>query len=222
MKYCDSCEVHINPAYERCPLCHKSMGEAEGELPYPKVVPKPLPKSRLTTRVKVLIALTILGMGVCVLINLVVWRGVFWSMLVIAPALYVWLLIAGTLLSPWRNGAKVLLQLAGVSALMIAIEQITPQKTWVQDYIIPFLIITAIIMEIYYMYDNRKRWRESMVYVIITVIIGFVPLLLLSTGVITVWWPAAGSAFMAGFTLVGLILFAIKQFKNEMTKRFHL
>jgi hypothetical protein len=161
-------------------------------------------------------------MFVCVLINLVVWRGVFWSMLVIAPLLYVWLLIAGTLLSPWRNGAKVLLQLAGVSALMLAVERITPDKTWVQNYIIPFLIITAIIMEIYYMYDNRKRWRESMVYVIVAVIIGFVPLLLLAAQVLTVWWPAAACAFMAGFTLVGFILFAVKQFKNEMTKRFHL
>lgn len=222
MKYCDSCKVHLHPAYERCPLCHKPMGEAQGELPYPKAVSRPLPKSRLTIRVKILIALTILGMGVCVLVNTVVWRGVFWSMLVIAPALYVWLLIAGTLLSPWKYGAKVLLNLAGVSALMIAIERITPEKTWAQNYIIPFLIITAIILEIYYTYDNRKRWRESMVYVIAAVIIGFVPLILLGTGVFTVWWPTAVCAFMAGFTLVGCILFAVKQLKNELTKRFHL
>ncbi len=222
MKFCDSCEVYIDLAYERCPLCHKAMGEAEGKLPYPNAVPKPQPKSRLTRRVKVLIALTILGMGICVLVNAIVWSGVFWSMLVIAPVLYVWLLIAGTVLSPWMNGAKVLLQLVGMSALLIAIERITPEKTWAQNYVIPFVIIAAIIMEIYYMYDNRKRWRESMVYVIVAVIIGFVPLILLGARVLTVWWPAAACAFMAGFTLVGFILFAVKQFKSEITKRFHL
>jgi hypothetical protein len=40
--------------------------------------------------------------------------------------------------------------------------------------------------------------------------------------VIVVWWPPVICAFMAGFTLIGTILFAVKQLKNEMTKRFHI
>ena len=222
MKYCDSCQVYIDPAFERCPLCHKGMGEPEGQLPYPAVVKKPKQKNKLNRRTKILIAVTILGMGACLFINLAVWRGVLWSIFVIAPALYVWLLVAGTLLSPWQSGAKVILQLAGITALLFAIDQITPQKTWALDYIIPFLIFAAIILELYYMYRNRKRWRESMVYVITVIILGFVPLLLLWIGAITVWWPAASSAFMAAFTLIGVTLFAVRQFKSEITKRFHL
>jgi hypothetical protein len=58
--------------------------------------------------------------------------------------------------------------------------------------------------------------------VIAAIFIGFIPLILLFSGVIVVWWPPVICAFMAGFTLIGTILFAVKQLKNEMTKRFHI
>ena len=35
MKYCDDCKVSVHPGYARCPLCHKNLGPAEGDLPYP-------------------------------------------------------------------------------------------------------------------------------------------------------------------------------------------
>lgn len=222
MKYCDSCEVHVHPGYARCPLCHKDLGPAEGELPYPKVVSGPPEKKRLTRRMKGMIALTIFALGICVLVNLVLWQGVLWSMLVIAPALYAWLLVAGTLLTPWQKGVKVLQQVAGVAAVLVAIECITPAHAWAHNYVIPFLIVSGIIMEIYYTYENRIRWRENLVYVVAAIFIGFVPLALWLVGIITVWWPAVICAFMAGFTLIGMRLFAVKQLKHEMTKRFHV
>ncbi len=222
MKYCDDCEVSVHPGYARCPLCHKDLGPAEGQLPYPKGVSKPQEFKRLNWRVKALIALTIFVLGVCVLINLVLWEGVLWSLLVIAPVLYTWLLIAGTLLTPWQRGVKVLMQVAGVSALLVAIEIITPAHTWAHNYVIPFVIVTGIIMEIYYTYQNRIRWRENLVYVVASIFIGFIPLALWLTGVIAVWWPAVICAFMAGFTLIGMRLFAVRQLKHEMAKRFHV
>jgi hypothetical protein len=222
MKYCDSCEVYIHPGYARCPLCHKDLGATEGDLPYPKVAKTSFEKKHLTKRMKGLVALTIFVMGICVLINLVLWAGVLWSLLVVAPALYAWLLVAGTLLSPWQKGVKVLMQVAGISAVLVAIEFISASHTWAHNYVIPFLIITGIIMEIYYTYENRRRWRENLVYVVAAIFIGFVPLALWLTGVITVWWPAVICAFMAVFTLIGMRLFAVKQLKHEMTKRFHV
>lgn len=222
MKHCDSCEVQVHPGYARCPLCHKELGPAEGELPYPKAVSGFPERKHMTKRMKGLVALTIFALSVCVIINLVLWQGVLWSLLVVAPALYAWLLVAGTLLTPWQKGAKVLLQVAGISAMLVAIERITPAHIWAHNYVIPFLIIAGLIMEIFYVYDNRKRWRESLLYVILAVIIGFVPLALWLTGVITVWWPAVICAFMAVYTLIGMRLFAVKQLKHEMAKRFHV
>ena len=223
MKHCDACGVKLDPAYTRCPLCHKDIGEPEGELPFPKVEKAPRQtKKALTKKVKGLLALTILCVGICVLINFILWKGTLWSLLVVASSLYVWVLMAITVLYPWQFGSKVLLQLAGISALLIAIEAITPQKIWAQDLVIPFLIVTAIILEIYNVYINRKRWRENMVFLIIAILIGFIPLILYGAGVIALWWPAALCAFFSVFTFIGFILFAVKQFKNEMTKRFHL
>jgi hypothetical protein len=222
MKYCDACEVSVHPGYARCPLCHKDLGPAEGELPYPKGVSKPPESKQLNWRVKALIALTIFVLGACVLINLVLWNGVLWSLLVIAPVLYAWLLIAGTLLTPWQMGAKVLMQVAGVSAVLVAIERITPMHIWAHNYVIPFVIVAGLIMEIYYTYQNRIRWRANLVYVVAAVFIGFIPLALWLFGVIVVWWPAVICAFMAGFTLIGMRLFAVRQLKHEMAKRFHV
>jgi hypothetical protein len=161
-------------------------------------------------------------LGACVLINLVLWNGVLWSLLVIAPVLYAWLLIAGTLLTPWQMGAKVLMQVAGVSAVLVAIERITPMHIWAHNYVIPFVIVAGLIMEIYYTYQNRIRWRANLVYVVAAVFIGFIPLALWLFGVIVVWWPAVICAFMAGFTLIGMRLFAVRQLKHEMAKRFHV
>ena len=176
----------------------------------------------MTKRMKGLVALTIFALSVCVIINLVLWQGILWSLLVVAPALYAWLLVVGTLLTPWQKGAKVLLQVAGISAVLVAIERVTPVHTWAHNYVIPFLIIGGLIMEIYYTYENRLRWRESLVYVVAAIFFGFVPLALWLAGVIVVWWPAVICAFMAVYTLIGMRLFAVRQLKSEMTKRFHV
>jgi hypothetical protein len=58
--------------------------------------------------------------------------------------------------------------------------------------------------------------------VVAAVFIGFIPLALWLFGVIVVWWPAVICAFMAGFTLIGMRLFAVRQLKHEMAKRFHV
>ncbi len=222
MKYCDACEVDVHPGYARCPLCHKDLGPAEGDLPYPKVTVPPVEKHHMTKLMKGMIALTIFALGVCVLINLVLWEGVLWSLLVVAPMLYVWLLVAGTLFSPWQKGLKVLMQMAGISGVLIAIEYVSPVHTWAHNYVIPFLIVAGIIMEIYYTYENRIRWRENLVYAVAAIFIGFAPLALWLTGVIDVWWPAVICAFISVFTLIGMRLFAVKQLKHEMAKRFHV
>ena len=82
--------------------------------------------------------------------------------------------------------------------------------------------MSAIILYIVYFYRHRKKLRESFIYCIMTIVIGFIPLIINLLLARTVWWPSAACALTCAVTLIGIVFFAVRQFKNELEKRFHI
>lgn len=48
-----------------------------------------------------------------------------WSLFVIIPLLYLWLLVGNTILSRMRGGAKIILHVLGLSCVLVAMDLLT-------------------------------------------------------------------------------------------------
>ena len=220
-KYCKYCEVSLDDGYERCPLCHRYVGEAKGELPYPKnpLVPKAM--DAVSKKGKIYIILTILACCVVCLINAVNWQGEFWCQIIVVPILYA-MFVLGSIFTHWSKGASIFINMLGISGVLLVIESYVQKGLWAQEYVIPFVLMGAIALYIIYFFKHRKKLRESFFYCIIAVILGFVPLTINILLQRAIWWPSVACGIMSGITFIGIIFFAVKQFTNEMEKRFHI
>jgi hypothetical protein len=72
------------------------------------------------------------------------------------------------------------------------------------------------------LYINRTKWREYMLFQFIITINGFIPVVLYWCRLTKFIWPGAFGALYSLITLTGMLIFANKQFKNELNKRFHV
>jgi hypothetical protein len=54
------------------------------------------------------------------------------------------------------------------------------------------------------------------------VILGFIPFILYLMGLIDELWPSLAAATLSFVTIVGMIVFADKETKEELKKRFHI
>ena len=222
MKYCKKCNVYIRGKRQQCPLCFSNLTTAdEGDDPvfYPDIKEN---SGKNNFLFKLFLFLSISGSLVCLFINLMFWSGILWSLIVIAAMSLLWETIWVLILSKKNAGLKIIGQTLVVLILMITIDAVTGWKQWSIGIVAPFVIITSTCSMTIVLYINRAKWREYMLFQFIITINGFIPVILFWCGFAKIIWPGAVGALYSLLTLIGMLIFAEKQFKNELKKRFHV
>ena len=235
MKYCCKCNVKVNTGLQKCPLCSMilsddqssciseasphSMNEANTEN-YPKSETGIADKYNFVFRLFFFISVVI-G-STCLLINLLTFSGVLWSMYVIGTMLYLWVTVAYPLFVKRKIGHIIVITTLSTSIYLYSLELATRTKGWGLSYVTPFLFIAATLMITFIILLRRLKWREYSVYQTIMVFLGFLPVIFWVTGLVSPIWPSVLSAFYSFLTLTGMFIFADKKYKNELIKRFHL
>jgi hypothetical protein len=222
MKYCKKCDVYIQENNRKCPLCFSSLTDIEGEN-YPAGYPnlkEYFKKYNMIFRFFLFFSIT--GSLVCLLFNLMFWSGILWSLIVITGMILLWETIRLMILSKKNVGLKVISQALVVLTLMITIDAVTGWKQWSIGIVAPIVILVSTCAMSIVLYINRTKWREYMLYQFIITINGFIPVILYWCGLTKFIWPAAVGALYSMITLTGMLIFADKQFKNELNKRFHV
>lgn len=238
MKYCGKCNVNVNTDLQKCPLCsivltdEKSQGFGESSpeamLPetcgdgakYPKPDTDTVDRYNFVLRLFLFISLVI-G-STCLLINLLTYSGVLWSLYVIGTIVYVWITVAYPLFVKRKIGQIIVLDAISTSIYLYLLELATRTQGWGLSYVTPFIFITATLMITFILLKKRLKWRDYSIYQTIMVILGFLPVIFCITGIVTPIWPSVLSAFYSFLTLMGMFIFADKKYKNELIKRFHL
>ena len=112
--------------------------------------------------------------------------------------------------------------LLAVMAVLITIDAVTGWRAWSVSYFAPFVTAASSLVMSVIFYIKRTKWREYMLFQLIIAANGFIPVILFLCGLTRIIWPAAAGALYSLITFTGMLIFADKQLKNELTKRFHL
>lgn len=223
MKYCGKCKVYVNTDTQKCPLCSIVLSEADAggdSAKYPKPGADTIDRYNLVFRLFLFISIVI-G-STCLLLNLLMYSGVLWSLYVIGTLLYIWITIAYPLFIKRKIGHIIVINALSTSIYLYSLELATRTKGWGLSYATPFLFIAATLMITFIILLRRLKWREYSTYQTIMVLLGFLPVIFCITGLVTPIWPSVLSAFYSLLTLTGMFIFVDKKYKNELIKRFHL
>lgn len=228
MKRCNNCRVLLQEEQESCPLCcQNSFEEVAGvDFGAPSVYPaynyKKLMR-RTQTLPKLLLFISIAVCALTLFINVTTWERYdkLWSLFVIVPVAYLWLLIGNTILSKMRGGGKIILQTIGLSCVVVLMDLNTGFQRWSVNIVIPMLVVTAIVLVMVIVFSRRLLWNDYIGYAITLMPLGFIPILLYVFGVSTSFWASASCALCALLSIIAMGIIAPKRFRTEVARRFH-
>ncbi len=222
MNYCDDCNVYVDGCLEYCPLCGKRLTDSpsENEL-YPDVAEKKFVDRRSLLSEYLALA-TFIIIALCIVINLLTWNRVPWFLAVAAPVLYAWVLIRIVIISDLSAGLKTLLQMLALIGMFLSFDYVVGKIGWSYEVMMPLILSLGIAYIDFYSYFHKSRWRENLLYAFLFLLMGFVPLILYLCGIWIAMLPLVLCTFASGITILGIVRFALRQFKSEMQKKFHM
>ncbi|MEG0258163.1 MAG: DUF6320 domain-containing protein [Christensenella sp.] len=222
MNYCDACDVYVDACLECCPLCGKRLTDTptENEL-YPHVMKKRyVDKHSLT--MEYLSFATFVVICTCIIVNLVTWDSHPWFLAVAAPVLYSWVLVRIVVLSDVSAGLKTLLQVVTLTAMFLAFDYVGGGIGWSYTFVMPLILGIGISYIDFYSYLHKSYWRENLLYALLLLILGFIPIILYFAGIKMAVAPFVFSTIASILTILGILRFALRQLKSEMQKHFHM
>ena len=207
--YCKHCGVEVVGAARVCPLCHRPLDE--DNLNYP-IIKKTGRKKSVTFSF------------VYILISLIASYQFLWALPVVALLVYGFIIFA-TVFSKRNAGTKIFLQTAALVAVAYSLENLSPSVRWAATYAVPFLIVfSGILLMILSL--ATKRAGQYVLYLIIVVLLGSVPLIYNLVVGGEVLWPTIMCAVCSGALLIFALLYGFLAgngvLKEEIKRKFHL
>ena len=218
MLYCENCKVNITGNHEKCPLCQGDVvGEPSKYNTFPIIKQE---KHVIYLILKITALVTIASSVVSVLINLEF--GGTWSFYVIAGVLTGWIVIWITLKQRGNLAKNTIWLTAIISILSIIWDLSTGYIGWSIDYVLPLICCFAMVEMFIVANIKRLRIEDYIVYLIIDILFGIIPLILLLLDIVEVVYPSLICVGESIISLAILILFEGKALKAEIIRRIHL
>ncbi|MEG0768558.1 MAG: DUF6320 domain-containing protein [Ruthenibacterium sp.] len=218
MKHCNACHVDVATPSLLCPLCRGPLVPAPGPA---ETAVAPLSKTRNFSYVKrLLLLLSVIGVGACILINLFVTQGFWWWLLAALGVVYAWATVLHAMRRGGNAGGIILMQVICACALAVLVDFVTDWHRWSVTYLLPGIFCAGIIAVVVLIVCNRTNWAGYVLYQVVLTAFGFIPLVLFFTGVSRNFWFALAPSLLAAVSLLGLFLFGDRTIKNEFRRRF--
>jgi hypothetical protein len=222
MKYCRKCALSIRTKYDFCPLCASQLTEdASLDAPEEDIYPGYDGEIKYNLTLRILVFISFVGASSCLLINLLTYQGILWSLLVAGGIGFFWAALIYPIVVRKNIGHHIAVDAVCACVFFVVAQFVVGAKGWSLDYVVPFLFIAATTIISLVILIKRMKWREYALYQFITIILGVLPVISVVAHLVTTTWPSIVSAFYSGVTLLGMFIFADKKYKNELIKRFH-
>jgi len=221
MRECEKCHISVATNRKTCPLCGNILvGKSEqGKAIYP---PFASAEKQRNIALRILLFLAISSMLISIFVNLLTNPKDRWSVYVVISVIYSWILLRSTIMSKKNIAGRLLIQMIAVSLLCIGIEKQSHSSGWALDYVVPFLCIVTILAILIIIFSKQMFYSDYLLYLLLAIIISFVPMILYLFKQINILWPSIAAASVAIMAALGMILFADRATKDELKKRFHL
>lgn len=225
MKRCLKCQVNVSTTRKTCPLCGNFLENSSNEEVLTSYPPyEPVVRKR-NIFLRILLFICLVGSSISVVVNLLNYNGQLWSLDVIVGAIYIWILFKSTILSKRPIAGKLVIQMIFISLVLGVIDYVSNKtliNSWAISYAIPALSIATTISIIIVLLIKRMRYSDYVLYFIETIFLGFVPLVFYLFKLTNILWPSLSAAGLSLVTILGMIIFADRQTKDELKKRFHI
>lgn len=217
MNDCTVCQ--IKTPHHVCPICqHELTSDPHSESLYPEVQTT----LRKNSKKKIIFFIMISMLAISIFINFTVSTTVLWSLYVLGSVFYAIILINHTFLSEAHSGSKVLLQLCGLSLMLIIFDINSGFYRWSINYVVPFFGIMAITVITFFLLRNPNDLKIYFKYYFFLLLINLVLVGLVSSSLYsTVQWPSAMFLFYSTFILGGIVFFSYRKMKVELKRFFH-
>lgn len=223
MKHCSLCRLEVDTNQEYCPLCYNHLTEiSKKETPEMFNLEKPSARQKKRSIVaKVFLLITLTLLAACVFINIET-KTTPWSVVVVLSVLYLWVLVAHTIMSRSTPFKKVLFQLVSIIALLVATNKLFSNNDWLTHYVYPALAMfaTCVLSMIVCCSKHRKKLYFSFFSIFA---------LLLAASLIFVCFKIDTfrilnliNILFQAVIMVALMLFAGRSLLTEASRKFHI
>lgn len=229
MHYCKHCKVNISTETEYCPLCHRKLEKSENaqtKLTFPK---NPAEKNKRNVLKIIINILCPVLIFTTVLINLLTYTGVLWSIIDTMGIIYVWLFGMWSFKKDSSLGTKILVNAIAINLILIAVNifgynlATLPSEFWALSYTIPFVLSGIILINNVLILIKKFAIREflfsqiSLCFLSLTFFI-----LMICLDPVSVLFPKIIVGSMALISLITMITLAPKSLAQEFKKKFHI
>ncbi len=218
MLYCENCKVSITGNHEKCPLCQGDIiGEPSQTNTFPIIKER---KYLINLILKITALVTIVASAICILINL--GFGGSWSLYVIAGSITGWIVIWIAVKMRGNITKNTIWLTLIISILSIIWDISTGYRGWSIDYVFPIICCFAMIEMFIVASIKKLKIEDYIIYLIIDILFGIVPLILLLLDVVKIVYPSLICVVGSVISLTILIIFEGKALKAEIVRRIHL
>ncbi|NLO09826.1 MAG: hypothetical protein GX129_08195 [Clostridiales bacterium] len=221
MQNCLHCKVRIKGEHTVCPLC-ASILEDEGN-PKEDVFPHiPTIYQEFNIFIRILILASIVGVVASFAVNMIFTKESFWSILVAAGVLSMWISLFFIIRNKNNIAKTILWQVGIISILSFLWDRSMGWYGWSLNYVIPTACVLAMIVMAVGAKILKIGVRDLIIYLLIDAIFGFVPALFIIFGWVNVLFPSVICVGASIISLSALILFEGDNMKTELRKRMHI
>lgn len=222
MKRCSACKVDVIVPRERCPLCDAPLSQ-EGAAGEPREIYPPIPTlyKKFHLFFRVLIFLSVAGAAACLLVNLAFPEGGWWSLIVLAGILYMWIAIVYGIRRVHRISRAILYQMIATSAIAVLIDQLYGGYGWAIDYVVPALCLFGMLAIAVVALISHIDLEEFVIYIVVNALLGLIPLIFVLIGLADARWPSLCCVMLSVLSLAGVFIFGGDDVRQEIKKRFH-
>lgn len=223
MKHCDICKVEVDTNNDICPLCYNKLAQVSEKHTPELFELKPKNKSKKN---KVLVTKIFLLLSIVVVITTgfvnYATKSNPWSLVVLMSVLYLWVLVAHTIISRHSPFQKIFFQIVSVSLLLITIKYVFNSNDWLVSYVYPSMsIVVAIVLSFIIMCSkNRKKLIYSFFAIEILMMLASVLFLVFKIDKFMLLNQI--NIFVILISLIAYLLFGHKYIKTEFVRKFHI
>lgn len=225
MKYCKYCKTKIDTSNDFCPLCFNNVEEIDGNLDrlYTPRRSNDLEDRRKQFITKLFVFLSISAIIICFFVNFLVNFDVQWCLVVTFGILYVWVLVAHTIMSRQSAFKKIFLQLISIIVLLYFSERISKNTDWLLKYVYPAISFAVIFVLSMILFIGKNRSVNTLGFTVIISLLGICSVLLIAFGAVDDFKLLNRINYLlCGLTVLGFLIFGMRSIKQELSKKLHL
>ncbi len=221
MRNCEKCGVRVIGAQPCCPLCQAPLageGDGSGNV-YPDIPFTGKPHQLLF---RLLVLGTVIAVVACVSVLLCLPEQRVPALSGIAGLASGWLAVGIAVKKRAKPLNAAFWQVCVLSVLILAWDYGTGRQGWSLNYVLPALYTCTMLAMAVIARVLRLSPADCLLYLVLNILLGLVPLVLLLRGVLRVVYPAVICAAVSVIFLTVLILFEGPALKDELLRRLHL